>query len=350
MSKKSLFKIIATIISLFCFNVPTFAEMTQNITPGVAADTVIWETPVNLTGGKNGTLQLVCAEDVINEDTNAKGKLTDVEGRFELRLIDADKRTMSVNNDLFGFAGHFPVTNFEIFFDDYNSDGCMDFALGQPADNGWAYKIFTVKNDKILALPIENQASVMISGGGYYSRRLDTGGLGGFCAVEYEGYTPDECVIKTYAWDGTQFFVSEENTQPLVQITDISDYFVPLLSDEGTPYKNEEAFLYSQEGVQFRKTAYGAAKALLTADAESLARHLVNPGSAVYAVRHLTDIFDEITLMTFKFSFEDSVVSEKEIITSYEFATKNDDSYSYVSMTLLKIDGVWKVSFIGLEK
>lgn len=120
--------------------------------------------------------------------------------------------------------------------------------------------------------------------------------------------------------------------------------------DNHNGYKTENDFLYSPEGLQFRKTAYGAAKAMLSADAEELAQFLIDPSYATRAVRNLTDIFDDLAVMTLKFSLENSVISDDEIRTSYEYLLKGDDSYTYVSMTLLKVDGEWKASEIGLEK
>lgn len=115
-------------------------------------------------------------------------------------------------------------------------------------------------------------------------------------------------------------------------------------------YATEYDFLHSPEGIQFRKATYGAAKALLRADSEELAGYLLDPNDASRITRSLTDIFDQVELMTFLFSFENDVISDDEIRPSYEYLLQGEDSYSYVSMTLKKADGEWKISSIGLEK
>lgn len=136
--------------------------------------------------------------------------------------------------------------------------------------------------------------------------------------------------------------------QNITQLEKISSEIADIDSHDG--YKTENDFLYSPEGLQFCKTAYGAAKAMLSADAEELAQYLIDPAYATRAVRNLTNIFDDLAVMTLKFSLENSVISDDEIRTSYEYLLKGDDSYTYVSMTLLRVDGEWKVSEIGLEK
>jgi len=42
--------------------------------------------------------------------------------------------------------------------------------------------------------------------------------------------------------------------------------------------------------------------------------------------------------------------SEDDIRASYEFQLKGEDSVSYVSMELIKVDSEWNVNFIALEK
>lgn len=109
-------------------------------------------------------------------------------------------------------------------------------------------------------------------------------------------------------------------------------------------------FLYSPEGVQFRITAYSAAKALLSANADELALYMIEPNESENAIRGLKNVFDDIAVMTFKFSLENSMKSENEILTSYEYALKGEDSYSYVTMSVNKVDGEWKIAWIGIEK
>lgn len=114
-------------------------------------------------------------------------------------------------------------------------------------------------------------------------------------------------------------------------------------------YQTEAEFLSSQEGMQLRQAAYGAAKAMLSADADELSKYLIDPDNASRIIRNLNDVSNNLVLLQFKFTLE-SIISDDEIWLSYEYALEGEDSFTYVSMVLRKVNSEWKVSDIGLEK
>lgn len=127
-------------------------------------------------------------------------------------------------------------------------------------------------------------------------------------------------------------------------IRSVDNYYAHYAGDPA-----EKEFLDSAEGMQLRESAYGAAKAMLQADASELSKYLINPDEASRLLRNTTDVYDDLTWLCFKFTL-DSIISADEIRPSYEYALAGEDSFTYISMTFKKISGEWKVSSIGLEK
>jgi hypothetical protein len=111
----------------------------------------------------------------------------------------------------------------------------------------------------------------------------------------------------------------------------------------------EEIFLNSEEGLAFQEVSYQAAKAMLRANMEELSACMVDPSEAERAIRNQADIFDDIEDLTLSWNM-DSIQSETEINASYRYLITGEDSYWYVSMGLVKIEGIWKVEWIGIEK
>ncbi|MCQ5130218.1 DUF4825 domain-containing protein [Butyricicoccus faecihominis] len=116
-------------------------------------------------------------------------------------------------------------------------------------------------------------------------------------------------------------------------------------SQRDMKYKTESEFLNSPDGVKFQSTAYKAAKAYLSGNTDEL---------LLYATESLTidtthDLFKDIDYMILKWSLDDIKAKDK-IHAAYEFKLKGDDSVSYVSMELIRLDSEWKVDTVGIEK
>ncbi|WNX85293.1 M56 family metallopeptidase [Agathobaculum sp. NTUH-O15-33] len=116
-------------------------------------------------------------------------------------------------------------------------------------------------------------------------------------------------------------------------------------SQRDMKYKTESEFLNSPDGVKFQSTAYKAAKAYLSGNTDELLQ---------YATESLTidtthDLFKDIDYMILKWSLDD-IKDKDKIHAAYEFKLKGDDSVSYVSMELIRLDSEWKVDTVGIEK
>ncbi len=44
------------------------------------------------------------------------------------------------------------------------------------------------------------------------------------------------------------------------------------------------------------------------------------------------------------------MISDDLVTISYQYTTKDDNTYSYVSMEVVNVDDTWKVQWIGIEK
>ena len=116
-------------------------------------------------------------------------------------------------------------------------------------------------------------------------------------------------------------------------------------SQRDMEYKTESEFLNSPDGVKFQSTAYKAAKAYLSGNTDELLQ---------YATESLTidtmhNLFQDIDYMILKWSLDD-IKDKDKIHAAYEFKLKGDDSVSYVSMELIRLDSEWKVDTVGIEK
>ena len=108
-------------------------------------------------------------------------------------------------------------------------------------------------------------------------------------------------------------------------------------------------FLNSVDGIAFQSVAFQAAKALLSADADELSLYMANPSDALNAIQGMSDISDELEYLILIWS-NDQIKSEVQINASYRFLLKGEDSVSFVSLELVRIEDEWKVCSLWLEK
>lgn len=104
-------------------------------------------------------------------------------------------------------------------------------------------------------------------------------------------------------------------------------------------YQTEADFLSSPDGKLFRTTAYGAAKAVLSGDTEELETYLIQPSDAKKFIEYFSS-YQSKDLIKFQSLFLLDAIKSDDIIeeTSYEFVPVGDDSNSYITMTLKKVD------------
>ncbi|ABX42436.1 M56 family metallopeptidase [Lachnoclostridium phytofermentans] len=123
----------------------------------------------------------------------------------------------------------------------------------------------------------------------------------------------------------------------------------PRPSSPNAGYQSEAEFLSSPDGVQFRVTAFGAARGVLTGDANELKKYLINPSDAIKLVNSFSDY--QVDLIRFECQFIlDAIKSDDKIVTSYLFTPVGKDVNKYVSMELKKVNGEWLVDWLGAEQ
>ncbi|HCL02101.1 MAG TPA: hypothetical protein DHW61_06730 [Lachnoclostridium phytofermentans] len=120
-------------------------------------------------------------------------------------------------------------------------------------------------------------------------------------------------------------------------------------SSPNAGYQSEAEFLSSPDGIQFRATAFGAARGVLTGDVGELKKYLINPSDAIKIVNSFSEY--QVDLMRFQCQFIlDAIRSDDEIVTSYLFTPVGKDVDTYISMELKKVNGEWLVDWLGAEQ
>ncbi|MDD4494656.1 MAG: BsuPI-related putative proteinase inhibitor [Eubacteriales bacterium] len=137
------------------------------------------------------------------------------EGRFVLQLLDDNENVISqldLNQAFDGEALGFQYS-FDIEFEDYNNDNCMDFTIGQFASsNGNVYRMFTITpDDGIEPLKIKSQTEIFSSGGDRHSTKFEKRGLYTLINRYYDN-SRGEMMEAYYLWDekGKQFVKKQE--------------------------------------------------------------------------------------------------------------------------------------------
>lgn len=120
-------------------------------------------------------------------------------------------------------------------------------------------------------------------------------------------------------------------------------------ANSGDDATSAVAFFNTPEGAAFQTVAYSAAKALLQADSNSLAAYMLNPAESSHATQGMTGTFSNLECMFLLWS-SDCIKSDNEIDVSYVYVIQGEDSLTYVSMELVKVNDFWKVRGIGIEK
>lgn len=140
---------------------------------------------------------------------------------------------------------------------------------------------------------------------------------------------------------------SKPNETDAVSIENIQNYSTEYESSakSSTKYKTEAEFLNHPDGVKFQTAAYRAAKAYLSGDLDELSKYITENCT----VDTKLDLYKNIDYIILKWSLND-IKADNKIDASYEFLLKGEDSVSYVTMELIKVDDEWKADSIALEK
>jgi hypothetical protein len=89
------------------------------------------------------------------------------------------------------------------------------------------------------------------------------------------------------------------------------------------------------------------AEAFFKEDAKVMKSYLLDPDKG-FDKYDLDKGLDDAGAMKLKFNPDD--VKSDSVSAEYEFRFEGDDSYSYLSLSMRKIDDVWKIESYGLEK
>lgn len=135
------------------------------------------------------------------------------EGQFEIRAIGENGKVISsLNlNQSFGEEPMIFKERFTLAFEDYNSDGNLDFTISQAGtSNGNLYAIYTVMEDStIKELPIEEGDECIFSSQFVYSTAFTRVDTTTFYAGFYDN-TQGKHYNAYYKWDGSAFRLSKE--------------------------------------------------------------------------------------------------------------------------------------------
>lgn len=134
------------------------------------------------------------------------------EGRFALEALDKGGRMLSSLdlNSAFGEEVLMFGKVFRLKFEDYNSDGYTDFAIGQHSgSNGFSYRIFSIRdNADIICLPFKGNGAVFSSQKEYSAVFQKVDPLT-FKAPYYDN-TRGKYLNTFFKWAGSEFYFDRE--------------------------------------------------------------------------------------------------------------------------------------------
>lgn len=139
-------------------------------------DTILSENKIDFNkDGREETIVVKMVDGRHYEDTNI-GPFSGWkwEGGFDIELRDNGGKVLSTFDLNQAFSGE-PLIfkdKFNIAFEDYNNDGCMDFTIGQYASsNGYEYSFFSIKkNGSIVLLPFDKSTGIFNDNNGYSTK------------------------------------------------------------------------------------------------------------------------------------------------------------------------------------
>jgi hypothetical protein len=109
----------------------------------------------------------------------------------------------------------------------------------------------------------------------------------------------------------------------------------------------KERFLRSKAGYDFQIASWKFAKAFLSGDAATMKHYLIDAESKDNDC-NTENRFGDVEFLILKLSPKD--IGIDSVIAEYEFVLKGEDSYTYLSLNMKKVNNEWKVVNYGLEK
>lgn len=153
--------------------------------------------------------------------------------------------------------------------------------------------------------------------------------------------------------EGGNFYFGLSSAEPFFELYSWLDDMSELyrngdsLESRLKKYSEYAIFNFSDEGQAFQITAYEFAKAFFEKNTEVMKRYLLNPDEDFYEY-DLDYGLDDIEYMRLKFNPKDA--EKGSVSAQYEFNLDGEDSYTYLQLSIKKVNDEWKVEFYGLEK
>ena len=129
----------------------------------------------------------------------------------------------------------------------------------------------------------------------------------------------------------------------------------PIVSSVGTESKtnsnaaeqSKQEFLDSGDGHSFQIAAYRFAKAFFEKDMKVMKSYLIDPEKGFKEYK-LGYSFNNVEFMILKLNAND--IRKDSVSAQYEFKPDNEESYTYLQLSMKKVNDQWKVDSYGLEK
>lgn len=143
---------------------------------------------------------------------------------------------------------------------------------------------------------------------------------------------------------------NSDNSDPKAEST-----IVPSTSSAGTEnktnqnvtYQSKQEFLDSNEGHSFQVAAYKFAKAFFEKNARVMKSYLLDPDKG-FQEYNLDYGFINVEFMILELNPSD--IKKDSVSAQYEFKQDSEDSYTYLQLSMKKVNNQWKIESYGLEK
>jgi hypothetical protein len=150
-------------------------------------------------------------------------------------------------------------------------------------------------------------------------------------------------VINTEGTNLSNTDVNAENTTATGTSSTESDN----MAGRNDAYQSKQEFLDSADGHSFQIAAYKFAKAFFEKNEKVLRSYLADPDKN-FEEYSLDYDFQNVEFMILKLNADD--IKEDSVSAQYEFKLDSEDSYTYLQLSIKKVDGQWKIEWYGLEK
>lgn len=112
-------------------------------------------------------------------------------------------------------------------------------------------------------------------------------------------------------------------------------------------YQSKQDFFDSKEGYSFQIAAYKFAKAFFEKNTKAMKSYLIDPDKG-FIEYSLSYSFTNVEFMILKLNPMD--IKKDSVSAQYEFKLDSEDSYTYLQLSMKKVDDYWKIESYGLEK